>query len=178
MTFGAISSIGELIAELADYQQKDAGDFSRYAPPLSMQEDFAVVCISASDQADELTTQMLVRLMEQGSHQALHLPASVSGEVLDALANEPNTVIFVSALPPFAFSQARTLCQRVRSHLPRNRIVIGLWSPTEDPDQPHDPTIERFGNGTPTAVVSTLAQAVRQVTHWHQEAVGVSSTRV
>ena len=162
-------SIGELVAELSDYHQKETGDSAFRAPGFSMQEDFAVVCISASDQADELTTHMLVQLLEQASHQTLYLPASVSSEILGALANEPNTVIFISALPPFAFSQARTICQRVRSHLPHNRIVIGLWNPTEDPDQTHDLTVERFGNGKPTVVVHTLAQAVRQVTHWHQE---------
>jgi hypothetical protein len=135
-----------------------------------MQEDFAVVCISASDQADELTTHMLVQLMEQASHQTLYLPASVSSEILGALANESDTVIFISALPPFAFSQARTICQRVRSHLPHNRIVIGLWNPTEESDQTHDLTVERFGSGRPTVIVNTLAQAVRQVAHWHQEA--------
>jgi hypothetical protein len=31
-------------------------------------------------------------------------------------------------------------------------------------------TVERFGNGKPTAVVYSLAQAVQQVTQWHQEA--------
>jgi predicted PurR-regulated permease PerM len=163
-------SIGELLAELTDYHQKETGDSAFRAPGFSMQEDFAVVCISASDQADELTTHMLVQLMEQASHQTLYLPASVSSEILGALANEPDTVIFISALPPFAFSQARTICQRVRSHLPHNRIVIGLWNPTEDSDQTHDLTVERFGNGRPTVIVNTLAQAVRQVTHWHQEA--------
>jgi predicted PurR-regulated permease PerM len=163
-------SIGELIAELTDYQQKKAAASAPGAMGLSMQEDFAVVCISASDQADELTTHMLVQLMEQASHQTLYLPAPVSGEILDALANEPNTVIFISALPPFAFSQARTICQQVRSHLPHNRIVIGLWNPTEDSEHTHDLTVERFGNGRPTVVVHTLAQAVWQVTHWHQEA--------
>jgi predicted PurR-regulated permease PerM len=163
-------SIGELLAELTDYHQKETGDSGLRAPGFSMQEDFAVVCISASDQADELTTHMLVQLMEQASHQTLYLPASVSSEILGALANEPDTVIFISALPPFAFSQARTICQRVRSHLPHNRIVIGLWNPTEDSDQTHDLTVERFGNGRPSVVVNTLAQAVRQVTHWHQEA--------
>jgi hypothetical protein len=147
-------SIGELLAELADYHQKETGDSGFRAPGFSMQEDFAVVCISASDQADELTTHMLVQLLEQASHQTLYLPASVSSEILGALANQSDTVIFISALPPFAFSQARTICQRVRSHLPHNRIV----------------TVERFGNGRPTGIVNTLAQAVRQATHWHQEA--------
>jgi predicted PurR-regulated permease PerM len=163
-------TIGELVAELTDYNQQDI-DSSAPLTRFSMQPDFAVVCISASDQADELATQMLVQLMERAAYQTLHLRASVSSEILDSLANEPNTVIFISALPPFAFSQARNICQRVRSHLPYNRIVIGLWNPTEDPDQAHDLGIERFGNGKPTAVVNTLAKAIRQVTQWHQEPV-------
>jgi hypothetical protein len=168
-------SIGELVAELTDYRPHDyrppeTSAPARLYPRLHRQEDFAVVCISASDQADELTTHMLVQLMEQASHQTLHLPAaSVSTQILESLANEINTVIFISALPPFAFSQARAICQRVRSHLPHNRIVIGLWNTPEDPDQAPELTIERFGNGKPNVVVNTLAQAVRQVTHWHQQ---------
>jgi predicted PurR-regulated permease PerM len=167
-------SIGELVAELTDYRPKENPNAP--AAPLpsrsSKQHDFAVVCISASDQADELTTHMLVQLMDQASHQTLHLPSSsVSSEILDSLAHEPNTVIFISALPPFAFSQARAICQRVRSHLPHNRIIIGLWNPTEDPDQPNELTIERFGSGKPTVIVNTMAQALRQVTSWHQQPV-------
>jgi predicted PurR-regulated permease PerM len=162
-------SIGELLAELSDYHQKETADSALLVPRSSMQEYFAVVCISGSDQADELTTHMLGQLMERAYHQTLNLPASVSDEILDALAKDSDTVIFISALPPFAFSETRTICQRVRSHLPHNRIVIGLWSPIEDPDQPHDLTLERFGNGRPTVVVNTLAQAVRQVTRWHHE---------
>src|ERR1700722_2187604 len=103
-------SIGELIAELTDYRQKELpgpatpAAFSTRRSPGD--NDFAVVCISASDQADELTTHMLVQLMERANHQTLHLPAaSVSTEILDTLAHESNTVIFISALPPFAFSQ-------------------------------------------------------------------------
>jgi hypothetical protein len=113
---------------------------------------------------------MLVQIMERAHHQTIHLPGgSVSTEILESLANEPNTVIFISALPPFAFSQARAICQRVRLHLPHNRIVIGLWTTPDDPDQTPDLTIERFGTGKPTVIVSTLAQALRQVTVWRQQ---------
>jgi predicted PurR-regulated permease PerM len=166
-------SIGELVAELTDYHQKELPNGSispEPPPPRSRISDFAIVCISASDQADELTTHMLVQIMERAHHQTLHLPnASVSTEILESLANEPNTVIFISALPPFAFSQARAICQRVRLHLPHNRIVIGLWNTPDDPDQTPDLTIERFGNGKPTVIVHTLAQALRQVTLWRQQ---------
>ena len=162
--------IGELVAELTDYQQKETAESALFAPLFGVQEDFAVVCISGTDQADELTTHMLVQLMERASNQTLYLPASVSDEILDSLALEPNTVIFISALPPFAFSQTRAICQRVRSHLPQNRIVIGLWNHSEDPDRAQDLTTERFGSGRPTAVVNTLAQGLRQVAQWHKEA--------
>jgi predicted PurR-regulated permease PerM len=162
-------SIGELIAELTDYRQIEAAEAALPATRSPHQEDFAIICISANDQADELTSLMLGQLMERAAHQTLLLSASaVSNEILQSLAKETNTVIFISALPPFAFSQARAICQRVRSHLPHNRIVIGLWSPTEDPDQAPELTIERFGNGKPTVVVNTLAQALQQITHWHQ----------
>ena len=160
-------SIAELIAELTDYTEKEAE--SSGSPHISKKKDFAIVCISASDQADDLATQMLVQLVERASYQTLLLRGYISSQILDSLANEPNTVIFISALPPFAFAQARAICQRVRSHLPHNRIVIGLWNPTEDPDMAHDLSIERFGPGKPTAVVNTLAKAVRQVTHWHRD---------
>jgi hypothetical protein len=164
-------SIGELIAELTDYRESNSPDSSQpsrlSSPPKH--HDFAVVCVSANDQADELTSLMLGQLMERTSHQTLLLPAaSVSGEILDTLAHEPNTVIFINALPPFAFSQARAICQRVRSHLPHNRIIIGLWNPGEDPDQASELTIERFGSGKPTAIVNSLSQALRQVTSWTQ----------
>jgi predicted PurR-regulated permease PerM len=161
-------SIGELIAELTDYRPKDAPDTPEPSRS-SGQDDFAVVCVSASDQADELTAHMLVQLMEQASHQTLLLSAAtVSTDILESLATEPNTVIFISALPPFAFSQARAICQRIRAHLPHNRIVIGLWNPTEDSDQTSELTIERFGSGKPNVVVNTLAQALQQVNHWSQ----------
>jgi predicted PurR-regulated permease PerM len=167
-------SIGELIAELTDYRPKELPD-STPAPAISTRhspssDDFAVVCISASDQADELTTHMLVQLMERANHQTIHLPAaSVSSEILDTLSHESNTVIFISALPPFAFSQARAICQRVRSHLPNNRIIIGLWNIPDDPEQTPDLTIERFGSGKPNVIVNSLAKALQQVTSWQEQ---------
>src|SRR3984885_4078043 len=166
-------AISELVAELTHYQPKVPPALPQNAfNGLSLGEpaDFAIVCISASDQADELTALMLAQLMERANHQTLLLSASfVSNEILENLAKEPTTVVFISALPPFAFSQARTICQKVRSHLPLNRIVIGFWNNNDDPDQ----TIERFGKGRPNVVVNTLAQALAQVTHWHEQPSGV-----
>jgi predicted PurR-regulated permease PerM len=181
-------SIGELVAELTNYRPKDPtaptnpvdlvpNDTSPThnalpeiavpsTGPLNLtRKEFAVVCISASDQADELSALMLAQLMEQADHSTLLLSAdTLSNELLDTLAKEPETVVFISALPPFAFSHARAICQRVRTHLPANRICIGFWNTPDDPDQ----TIERFGNGRPTVVLSTLSQALQQVAQWQE----------
>jgi hypothetical protein len=178
-------SIGELVAELTNYRPKDPTNPVDFVPndtastpnalpekvtpsagllPLARKE-FAVVCISASDQADELSALMLAQLMEQADHSTLLLSAeSLSNELLDTLAKEPETVVFISALPPFAFSHARAICQRVRTHLPANRICIGFWNSPDDPDQ----TIERFGNGRPTVILTTLSQALQQVAQWQE----------
>ncbi len=122
---------------------------------------------------------MLVQLMERAAPpDPPSSAASVSNEILDSLGREPNTVVFISALPPFAFSQARAICQRVRSHLPHNRIVIGLWNPTEDPDQSPELTIERFGSGKPTLIVNTLAQALKQATQWREQPARNPAVRV
>ena len=162
-------SINELVAELTDYRRRAQPptdtDLPATTPPRPIKQEFAVVCISASDQADELAALMLSQVMEQSDHQTLLLSAAtISSEILDTLGKEPDTVVFISALPPFAFSQARAICQRVRSYLPDNRICIGFWNTNDDPDQ----VIERFGNGRPNVVVNTLSQALQQVTQWQQ----------
>jgi len=162
-------SINELVAELTDYRRRAQPPTDPNLPATSparpLNKEFAVVCISASDQADELAALMLSQVMEQSDHQTLLLSAAtISSEILDTLGKEPDTVVFISALPPFAFSQARAICQRVRSYLPDNRICIGFWNTNDDPDQ----VIERFGNGRPNVVVNTLSQALQQVTQWQQ----------
>jgi predicted PurR-regulated permease PerM len=169
-------SIGELVAELTNYRPNLPTDPTHEAAinqtaadislPQQPHKEFAIVCISASDQADELSSLMLAQLMEQADHSTLLLSgSSLSTEILDTLAKEPDTVVFISALPPFAFTQARAICQRVRTHLPKNRICIGFWNTADDPDQ----TLERFGQGRPTAVISTLSQALQQVEQWQQQ---------
>jgi hypothetical protein len=169
-------SIGELVAELTNYRPNLPADphheanIDQTPPDISLAQpphkEFAIVCISASDQADELSSLMLAQLMEQADHSTLLLSgSSLSTEILDTLAKEPDTVVFISALPPFAFTQARAICQRVRTHLPKNRICIGFWNTADDPDQ----TLERFGQGRPTAVISTLSQALQQVEQWQQQ---------
>jgi CheY-like chemotaxis protein len=124
-----------------------------------------VICIPAGDQADEVTAMVLAQLLEQSCHNTLLLPtASVTPEILERLGQDPGTILCISALPPFVFTQTRTLCQRIREQLPENRILIGLWQSAQSPDLMR----ERFGSARPDRVVATLGDAMAQIEQWQQ----------
>jgi predicted PurR-regulated permease PerM len=153
-------SATEMIAELNDYHSPLPD------PPLAVDvfTDRAcpVVCIPASDQADEIAAVMLAQLLEHRGHKTMLLPAAaLTSEIFDRLREEPSTMVCISALPPLAFVHARNLCQRVREALPDNRILIGLWGATGDTEVLR----ERFGAGRPTTVATRLAQAIQLSRH-------------
>ena len=165
-------SMGELVARLTSYRQKEAGPLldPEIAARLEtvrrpLRKEFAVVCLASADQADELTSVMLAQLLERDGHQTLTLSSdSLSEEILHGLASERDTVIVVSALPPFAFAQARTLCQKLRTFMPENRLAVGLWNSDEDNEE----LLERFGNAKPSAVLGRLGQAMEQIAAWQR----------
>jgi predicted PurR-regulated permease PerM len=151
----------ELIAELSDTAVLSPdGD---PVNPNMHHKSFPVICVSTQDQADEIAATMLAQLLEQSGNRALQLPSSaLSDEILSRLAEETETVICVSALPPFAFAETRSLCQKVRHRLPRNRIMVGLWDPGLDAERIR----ERLSTCRPDRVVTNLAQAVLQIREW------------
>jgi predicted PurR-regulated permease PerM len=163
-------SIGELVARLSNYSPAvlSEGDHSlrsieQEARRAHLQKHFAVICIAGEDEADALANVMLAQVLESCGQSALVLTAdALSDEILDALGSEKDTVIMLSALPPFAFARTRALCQRVRTRLPDNRIAVGLWNSAEEGDETHS----RFGKTRPEVVVSTLSAATEQINAW------------
>jgi predicted PurR-regulated permease PerM len=146
-------SATELIAELTEYHSPLPNSSEE-----AIDQACPVVCIPANDQADEIAAVMLAQLMEQRGHKTMLLPATaLTPEIVDRLREEPSTTICISALPPFAFVNARNLCVRVRESLPETRILVGLWGATGD----NEALRERFGAGRPQAVATTLAQALQ-----------------
>jgi len=148
----------EMIAELSDNRTlpSEANCDSETVP----ERNSPVVCIPADDLADEIAGTMLAQLLEQSCHKTMLLDASaLSPEIVSRLAEDSSTILFISAVPPFAFSQARKLAQSLRQRLPVNPIVIGLWGGMGD-----DEVLRaRFGNARPDAVATTLAGALARV---------------
>ena len=165
-------SMGELVARLTEYSQKKTSEEEKSTRSMliearraQLQKEFAVICVYAGSRADELTTMMLTQLLERDGHQMLMLAAdAMSDEILRGLAAEKDTVIFLSALPPFAFARSLALCHRVRAYLPENRIAAALWNSDENDEE----MLARFGTARPDVLVSRLAQAVTQVEVWQR----------
>jgi len=118
-----------------------------------------LICVPANDRADELAGQMFAQLAARGSGAtvlAYDLPRS---EVLRRLAELGAEQVFISALAPFAYTQAREVCRDLRTHFPGLRIVVALWDLRAE--------AERFRRRLVAAgadeVVATLVEAVKAV---------------
>jgi predicted PurR-regulated permease PerM len=168
-----LASATELVAELSEYKAEailatsgnGTAPVTTPEPPEFHMKRAPVICIPAGDQADELTAMVLAQLLEQSCHNTLLLPtASVTPEILERLGQDRGTILCISALPPFVFTQTRTLCQRIREQLPENRILIGLWQSPQSPEVMR----ERFGSARPDRVVTTLADALAQIELWQE----------
>lgn len=166
-------SATELVAELSEYKAEailaqsanGTTPVTHLEPPELHLKRAPVICIPAGDQADELTAMVLAQLLEQTCHNTLLLPtASVTPEILERLGQDRGTILCISALPPFVFTQTRTLCQRIREQLPENRILIGLWQSPQNAEMMR----ERFGSARPDRVVTTLADALAQIEQWQE----------
>jgi predicted PurR-regulated permease PerM len=152
----------ELIAELTGYaghkltaaRPEDAGPRARMVRSCC-----PVVCIPASDQADEIAATMLAQLLEVRGHKTLLLPPSaLTSDLLSRFAEEPQTTLCISALPPFAFRGAQAVYTRLRSSLPHNRILIGMWRSHIEPETLRQRFgIERADDAIATSLSSALA---------------------
>ncbi len=156
-------SATELVAELTDYKSPLTSEICD--PEGVSARTNPVVCVPAGDQADEIAATMLAQLLEQCGHKTLLLPAvALVPEILSRLAEESGTILCISAVPPFAFAQARSLALRLRQSLPENRMLIGLWTSGTD----RDVLRERFGQARPDFVVATLREALAQIKECEQ----------
>ena len=166
-----MQSAAELISELTTFTIKTPSTASAALPFSGAADEAAaravaeraccpVVCVPASDQADELAATMLAQVLEAAGHKTLLLPPlALTAELLGRFAAEPQTCICLSALPPFAFAGARSLYLRLRAELPENLILVGLWQSPIAPELLRG----RFGMTQQDNVVTTLSEALATI---------------
>ena len=141
-------------------------EFSEETPAFESQEpdrelragqSERILCLPANDEADEIGAAMLAQLLEGAGRSAVSFPVGPS--LLSALSlMEPsgNDMFCISAIPPFAFSNARTLSRELKNKFPRTKIVIGVWGFNGEPDKAR----LRFQPSPPEKFVSSLAEAI------------------
>jgi predicted PurR-regulated permease PerM len=150
------STVRDWIEEIAARTAKDGSLGPRLASP---QTAGRLVCVPAHDMADELAGQMFAQLAVGGGVPLVleyDLPRS---EMLRRLAELGADQVFISALAPFAYTEAREVCREVRAHFPGIRIVVALWDLRAE--------AERFRRRLSAAgadeVVGTLQDAVKAI---------------
>jgi hypothetical protein len=157
-------SINETIAELSEYQmaqvpspaESPEAESGRPEPPGAR-----VLCLPANDRADEVAAAMLAQLLEQAGHAALSIPIGHASpaEVLALIERRQDDVVCISALPPYAFQPARTMCKLIRERYPKLKLVVGVWGFGGDLEKAR----ARFERTPPDRLLTRLAQAIEQI---------------
>lgn len=118
-----------------------------------------IACVPARNGPDELVAMMLCQLLRHAGFHTRQLRARPVEEVLVAISPHDYSVVCVSSLPPFAITQARTLCKRLQAASSSLQTVVGLWDFEGGPERAR----ERIGAGCPGMVATTLAEAIADV---------------
>ncbi len=148
-------SAKELIQELGDR----AAAPDRPAASNRSSAPLCIRCLPARDQADELVAVMLAQLLRRSGHDAEAIPLGSLEDMLARLAQAHADVLFISALPPFALTHARSVCRRARQQSRELKIAIGLWYSGPELER----SKERLGADCSECVMTSLAQAESQV---------------
>jgi predicted PurR-regulated permease PerM len=119
-----------------------------------------VLCVPARAYRDELAGEMLVQLLRQQGFEAENASAILSsGELVETAAKFDPEAICISVVAPSTLIHARFLSTKLRSHLPKAKIVVGIWGATENMTGAG----ERLRSSGANEVVLSLAEAVVQL---------------
>jgi len=148
-------SLREVLAEYSESAQNASVESATHRPELAAPG--RMLCVPAHDEADEIAAAMLAQLLEQGGKATVSFPVGTSsGTMLDLVAPTANDVFCISAIPPFAFSHARTLNRQLRAKYPQTKILIGVWGFTGEVER----ALQRFQPTRPDKFVTSLADAL------------------
>ena len=148
-------SVREMLAEFSEKAQNSSPEDSgeRQAPALSGR----VLCFPAHDEADEIAAAMLSQLLEQAGRATVSFPlGSSSDSMLSLVEPTGNDVFCISAIPPFAFSHARTLNRQLRTKFPKTKILIGVWGFKGEMER----ALQRFQPARPDKLATSLGEAL------------------
>ena len=144
----------------AAVEKADAAADEEAPPPPAVAPDCRVYCVPARAARDEIAGIMLVQLARQQGFGAQNASGElVTGELVALVEKADVDVVCISVVAPTTVIQARYLCLKLRTLLPKQKIVIGLWGATEDITE----AASRLRDSGANEVVTTLADALVQI---------------
>jgi predicted PurR-regulated permease PerM len=132
-----------------------------------------IVCVPARDEADELVGMTFAQILQQAGYGANYLAIGTVNDMLDQVEKGGYRIACVSALPPFAVGQARSLCKRLRARVPELMIIVGLWEFAGGVPKAQ----ERVGASCTDAVVTSLSEGLLQIRRLSELAAADASER-
>ncbi len=161
-----VQSIHEFVTELSESSAaKGPRRADRQIVPAeetgrAVRKECRVFSLAANDAADEITAAMLAQLVGREGFPSLAFPfTDAVVELLDGLAPQAGDIICVSSVPPLALTNARKMSQEIHEAFPEVTLFVGLWSYPATTSK----TLERLQESTGSIVLTTMAEAVRQI---------------
>ena len=142
--------------ELAPHTAED-GPYRKRSQVDGTLQGSNIACIPASSGADELVAAMLAQLLRHAGFRAREFRAGLPEAMLAEVSQRDYGIACVSSISPFAVSEGRSVCRRLRAISPGLRIVMGLWSFDSDTAR------QRLGPTCSGLVSTTLSDALTQI---------------
>jgi predicted PurR-regulated permease PerM len=149
----------ELIEELNEHPTADPAAAPGSRLPGATLPGTTILCLPSRDRSDELVGRMLAQLLQRAGYRAQALAIGAVEDMLKQVSVQDAQIVCVSALPPFAVGQARSLCKRLRASYPNVKLMVGLWNC----DGGIVKAQERFGNVSTDSVAISLAGVLEQI---------------
>lgn len=148
-------SVRDMLGEFSENAQIAASESSEDGPALVASG--RVFCLPAHDEADEIGAAMLSQFLEQAGRPTISFSMSSSPRgILDSVEPTGNDIFCISAIQPFAFYHAKTVCRKLRGKFPQSKILIGVWGSTNEVKD----AIQRLQPSPPDKFVTSLADAM------------------
>ena len=138
---------------LRQQRERDSG---RWQGPLGVPPGTVVICLGLGSSADDLATELLVRLLRARTIDARHFsPADAEAGLPPGAASDGTSIVYlVSAFPSPERERADSIGKQVRKLFPRAHVVSVFCPGVAVPPEPGEST----GNADLTA--SSLVQAI------------------
>jgi hypothetical protein len=97
-------------------------------PPAQSGPSIPIFACPAHDAEDRVALEMLQHLLDPTRWDVeLIAPDTLTGELLDLVAERRPGAVCIGAVPPGGLAHTRYLCKRLRSRFPDLKILVGRW---------------------------------------------------